>query len=464
MRAWEEFLARQEQELGKETVEKWLRPLAVVRFDACNLYLEANDSFRAIWFEEHVRHRVQTSLVNNNHKQIKVHISVTSGEEDKKTARKRKNASTSSLTAPLFNLRFDETDPEARFDTFITSQGNLLAFKLLCESCGLDADKLTPLDQKAPLFTFNPIYLFGRPGTGKTHLMMSLATALKNNGLKVIYVRADTFTEHVVNAIRTGEMQTFRKAYRHADALLIDDIEIFSRKTATQEELFHTFNTLHIEGKQIILSGGCSPQDLKFIEPRLVSRFEWGIVIPLQMLDQKEMRELLLRKTKKIDFPLEEELLSFFLETFGGSTKSLIRAFDALVLRTHLNQGLGKGLTFPLSLATVKHCLGDLIQEEEKAVVTPVKIIRTVAEYYGIRMDDILSKSQARECVLPRQIAMHLCRDHLNLPYMHIGDIFSRDHSTVMASVKQIQKGIESKNNEIIGSVKGILKLLESGR
>lgn len=464
MRAWEEFLALQEQELGKETVEKWLKPLKVVRFDACNLYLETNDSFKAIWFEEHVRRRAQAKLFNNNHKQIKVHISVASSGESNKETKKPKNRNASSLAQPIFNLHFDEIDSEARLDTFITSRGNLLAFKLLCESCGLDAEKLTPLDKKIPSFTFNPIYLFGRSGTGKSHLMMAIAQALKTNGLKVIYVRADTFTEHVVNAIRAGEIQAFRRAYRHVDALIIDDIEIFSRKSATQEELFHTFNTLHIEGKQIILSSNFAPQDLKFIEPRLVSRFEWGIVIPLQMLEREEMKRLLVQKAQKTDFPLEEEIISFLLDTFGNNTKSLIRAFDALVLRTHLNQGLGKGISFPLSLNTVKQSLTDLIQEEEKAVLTPVKIIRTVAEYYGIRIDDILSKSQARECVLPRQIAMHLCRDQLNLPYMHIGDIFSRDHSTVMASVKQIQKGIESKNQEITGSVKGILKLLEHGR
>jgi chromosomal replication initiator protein len=255
-------------------------------------------------------------------------------------------------------------------------------------------------------------------------------------------------------------MQAFRRAYRNVDALLIDDIEIFSRKGATQEELFHTFNTLHVENKQIVLSASCPPQDLKFIEPRLISRFEWGIVIPMQMPEKEQMKAILLRRAEKVDFLLDETVAAFLLDTFGGNTKALIRSLEALVLRTHLNKGLGKPPSLPLSLKTVQQYLADLIQEEEKAVLTPGKIIRTVAEYYGIRMEDILSKSQARECALPRQIAMHLCRQELNLPFMKIGDIFARDHSTVMASVKQVQKGIESKNHEITGSVKSILKLL----
>lgn len=454
MRAWEEFLTKQEKEIGKEAVDKWLRPLKMVRFDACNLYLEASDSFKALWFEEHMHSRVQKGLYNNNHKQIKVHISVASRQDEQPPAKPKKKSTAPPTPTPVFTLRFDEIDPEATFENFATSPSNLLAYKLLTESCGREKTDPAALQ-------FNPIYLYGRSGSGKTHLMMAAAAKLTQGGKKAVYVRAETFTEHVVEAIRSAEMQTFRRAYRGVDALLIDDIEVFSRKGATQEELFHTFNTLHVEGKQIVLSSGLHPNELKFIEPRLVSRFEWGIVIPLHMPAKEQMRTILLQKAAKVDFNLPESVAAFLLETFGGNTKTLIRAFDALMLRTHLNEGLGKPSILPLSAKTAQSCLKDLIQEEEKAALTPGKIIRAVAEYYGIRMDDILSKSQAREAALPRQIAMHLCRQHLHLPFMKIGDIFARDHSTVMASVKQIQKGLETKNYEITGPLNGILKLLE---
>ncbi|MFN0065055.1 MAG: chromosomal replication initiator protein DnaA [Chlamydiales bacterium] len=448
MRAWDEFLKKQEIELGKETVDKWLKPLRVVRFDACNLYLEAQDSFKSLWFEEHMRYRIRSALINNNNKPIKVHISVVQQEEKSVVAKRRKKGEAALVHSPLFDLTFDEIDRSCTFDNFVVSQSNLLAHKLLCETA----------EQKE--LHFNPIYIFGRSGTGKTHLMMATANILIERGLKATYARSDTFTEHVVKAIRTGEMQAFRKAYRNVDALLIDDIEVFSRKGATQEEFFHTFNTLHVEGKQIILSSSCPPQELKHIEPRLVSRFEWGISVPLQMLNSEEMRTVLLDRSKKMEFPLANEIIEFLLETFSNNTKTLLRALEALVLRSHLNQGFGK--VAPLTLSSVKKSLADLISEEEKQVITPGKIIRTVADYYGIKMDDILSKSQARECVLPRQIAMHLCRKELNLPFMKIGDIFSRDHSTVMTSVKQIQKGMDAKNHEIVHSVKGILKMIET--
>ncbi len=452
MRAWEEFLTLQEKELGKETVDKWLRPLKVVRFDACNLYLEVNDSFKLIWFEEQMQSRIQKGLFNNNKKSIKVHLAIASSQEalaaPKKTAKKK-----SALTAtppPAFTLRFDELDSEATFENFATSPDNLLAYKLLLELCGSDKAHSSSLQ-------FNPIYLYGRSGTGKTHLLMAAAAQLQQMGKNACYVRAETFTEHVVDAIRSAEMQTFRKTYRGIDALLIDGIELFSRKGATQEELFHTFNTLHVEGKQIILSAGLPPNDLKFIEPRLVSRFEWGIVIPLHMPGKEQLRTILIQKAAKLSFELPEVLLTFLLDTFGNNTKNLLRSLEALILRVHLNSTGSSALT----VKAAQNCLKDLIQEEEKAALTPGKIIRAVAEYYGIRMDDILSKSQARESALPRQIAMHLCRQQLSLPFMKIGDIFARDHSTVMASVKQVQKGLESKNYEITAPISGILKLLE---
>lgn len=447
MRAWEDFLARQERELGKETVVKWLRPFKVVRFDACNLYLEASDSFKAIWFEEHMRHKVDSSLFNNNNKKIQVHIQISSDASDDKKAKKR------ALLAPLptFKPVFDEIDDKSRFDNFVTSQSNLLGYKLLSEACGNK-------NEKSKVSAFNPIYLFGRKGTGKTHLMMAMASELKAKGLHAIYVRAETFTEHVVSAIRTGEMQLFRKTYRNVDALLVDDVDIFSRKAATQEEFFHTFNTLHVEGKQIVLSSSSSPAELKFIEPRLVSRFEWGIVIPLQTMGREEMRKVLKNRSENIHFPLKEPIVDYLIETFGTNTKTLIRALDALILRAHLNKSAIQSLT----IEGVKQILADLILEEEKAILTPGKIIRTVAEYYGIRMDDILSKSQTRESTLPRQIAMHLCREELHLPYMKIGDIFSRDHSTVMSSVNRVTKGLEEKHQEIVSSLSNIIKRLET--
>ena len=254
MRAWENFLTSQESELGTETVHKWLKPLKVLKFDACNLYLEAKDSFQALWFEEHVRKKIHNKLVNNNKKNIKVHITIANQTVPKGAKGKSKKTTATEPQKPQFQLLFDELDPHCSFEHFVVSERNILPHKLLCKLTGYDpvSGKLVPTSSE--FASFNPIYIYGPSGTGKSHLLMATAHALRCKGLNVIYARAETFTEHVVSAIRAGEMSIFRQTYRNIDTLVIDDVHVFSRKGATQEELFHTFNTLHTAGKQIIVS------------------------------------------------------------------------------------------------------------------------------------------------------------------------------------------------------------------
>lgn len=450
MKIWDSFLEQQEGELGLETVNKWLRPLKVVRFDACNLYLEAKDPFHILWFEEHIRSKIKTQFVNGNQKRIKVHISVP-GEPPKK--RHSKNSPQASPAVARFSLSFDPLDPHCSFENFIVTEANLLPFRLLCKITGFEPSA----SDISELATFNPIYIHGSCGTGKTHLLMAAAKILKAKGLNVIYVRGETFTDHVVTAIRAGEMSQFRQTYRNSDVLMIDDVDIFSRKTATQEELFHTFNALHLAGKQILLTANTPPGELKLIEPRLISRFEWGVVLPLDQLKREEVGQLLEKKTRALQFPLHPKAIAFLIETFASGTKSLHRALQALMLRSHISP---QQTSTQLSIPQIRHVLADLILEEEQAALTPAKIIQVVAEYFGIRSEDILGKAQTRDCVLPRQVAMFLCRSELKLSYVKIGEIFVRDHSTVMSSVKAIQKAIEKDVREISSPYHTILKKL----
>lgn len=462
MRAWENFLSEQETELGSDTVDKWLKPLKILKFDACNLHLEAKDSFQAMWFEEHVRKKIQNKLFNNNRKTIRVHLTVANQSSQKGTKNKVKKTKTTEPQRAAFELTFDELDPHCSFEHFVTSERNILPHKLLCKITGYDpvSGKLVPTS--AELASFNPIYLYGPSGTGKTHLLMATAQALRSKGLNVIYTRAETFTEHVVSAIRAGEMSTFRHAYRNIDTLFIDDVHVFSRKGATQEELFHTFNTLHLAGKQIILSANCSPGELQMIEPRLVSRFEWGIVLPLEPFSKEEVHNVLLKKAAAMKYSLNPKIAEYLEETFPNSPKSLSRALEALILRMHLNQGKPNISASSLTIPQVKNILADLVIEEQQNALTAPRIIKAVAEFFGIRPEDITGKGQSRDCVLPRQISMYLCRTMLTIPFMKIGDLFVRDHSTVMSSVKLIQKGIDSGDREIVDQVTFIKKKLRA--
>ncbi len=452
MKAWADFLTQQEAELGVDTVQKWLRPLKVIRYDACNLYLEAKDSFQAIWFEEHIRPKLLTKFVNNNNKRIKVHLQVgrlpAQAPSPKKDAKKNTTPPQSPTQAP-FSLTFDLLDPYCTFDHFIASDANKLAHKLLCQLSGANSETQDRSQAPLELSVFNPIYLHGGAGSGKTHLLMATAQALMNRGLKVIYARSETFTQHVVTAIRSSEMNIFRQAYRNIDVLLLDDVHLFSRKSATQEELFHTFNTLHVANKQIIMASNCSPAELTSIEPRLVSRFEWGIVLPLLAIDDELLKQMLEQKAAALNFPLHQKVCEFLITTFAKNPKSINKALQALVLRTHLmesNQGItSKHITITLA----SQLIADLIKEEERSALTGPKIIEKVAEYFGLPVDILLGKDQTRDAVIARQLAMYFCRNLLKFPYMKIGELFSKDHSTVMSSVKVIQKGIEESDSEV---------------
>jgi chromosomal replication initiator protein len=398
VKEWQQFLWQLEQELGPEVVKKWVPGL--IRFDAANIYLEAKDSFQISWFEEHVRPRLK-GLVNHNQRPIKVHLLT-----EKSGATKKEETRSLSFSP-------DPIDPEMTLENFIPEQPNLVAFRLLSETS-----------------PFNPIYLYGPKGAGKTHLLMGTAIALQKSGKRVFFVRAETFTEHVVQAIRLGQMQEFRKIYRDIDALIIDDIDIFSRKAATQEEFFHTFNTLHTIGRLILISANVPPPQLHEVEPRLISRFEWGISLevgktsPLPILKQKAA-------LWRMD--LSEELTDWLIVKFP---KNPITALQALALRSKGNN---------LSCLVAEKLLRDLLEKEAENALTPERIVKSVAARYGITSEDILGKSQMKGVALPRQIAMYLCREKLKLPYQKIGDIFGRDHSTVMSSIKQIQKSVEEK-------------------
>lgn len=418
MNAWESFLKQLDGHLGKASVDTWLRILKIVDFDAANLTLDAPDAFQLEWFKEHVTPFLK-EFVNNNNRPIKIHFK----SQASLPSKPKENVSPSFQPTPL--------DPEQTFESFTYKKDKSFARNFFFN---------------LSLGDYNPLYLYGLPGVGKTHLLNATALKLKSAGLNVFFVHAQTFTQHVVSAIRGSSMRALRTVYRHPDVLIIDDIHCLERKMATQEELFHTFNALHMAGKQIILSSHLSPSRLKEIESRLVSRFEWGIVLDLPKPDQKQLKEILSQKGRHLNFSLSEETIGFLVEAFSSSVKATMRAFEALALRART----------PPSTQQAKVLLADLL-DEEKNQLSPEKIIADVAHYFDIRHEDILGKSQTKEFSLPRHISMYLCRRHLALSYKKIGYLFGRDHSTVMTSIRHVEKKYTEKAGEIAGAVRELL-------
>lgn len=445
MRAWEDFLLLQEKEIGAGTVDKWLRSLKVLCFDACNLYLEAKDSFQVTWFEEHIRPKVKAHLVNNNGKLIRVHVTsldkTTSLYGEKQVAYEKTSC---------FAMQYGDVDPNMSFTNFLVTPENDLPFRIFQEFIKPSEDTWS--------FPFNPIYLFGPEGSGKTHLMQAAVSALKESGGKILYVASDLFTEHLVSAIRSGEMQRFRSFYRNVDALFIEDIEVFSGKAATQEEFFHTFNSLHTEGKLIVVSSSYAPGDLKSVEERLISRFEWGVVVPIHPLIKEGLHTFLKRQSEQLNLRVEDTALDFLIRALSSNVKALLNAMNLLSKRVAYKK-ISQQLLYETDVQLLLH---DVLEAAESVRLTPLSIVRTVAQYYGVSSESILGRSQSREYVVPRQVAMYLCRLKLSLPYVRIGDIFSRDHSTVISSIRAVTQKVEEGGYDVSVATKDIMKTLGS--
>lgn len=447
MEAWERFLKELEGVFGQEVIDKWVRSLNIVRFDSRNLYLEAKDPFQVLWFEEHIRPRLTSPLLNNNFRPIKIHIS---SNQSLQTTQKGSKKKTPAPASPSIILDPAPLNPFFTLDNFVIGNKNTLLFRFLSELKSVAKQRVT---------LFNPIYLWGSHGCGKTHLLTGIAQEFKNEGLNVLYARSETFTEHFVLAIRASEMQAFRKAYRQVDVLLIDDVHLFAKKNATQEEFFHTFNALHTAGKQIILSSNLPTQQLAEIEPRLISRFEWGINLQFFSLDQEELKAVLLQRSQALQFLVSVDVIEFLIDHFS-SCHSAQSALEALMLRCHLK---GKDPA-TLDPSTTKELLADLIEGEKKEILTPEKVIQLVSEHYRMREKELLGKSQAKEHSLPRQIAMYLCREKLHLTLAKIGELFQRDHSTVMTSIRLIKKRASEPDKEIANALEELSKKTTSFR
>ncbi|MCY3973982.1 MAG: DnaA/Hda family protein [Simkaniaceae bacterium] len=427
MKYWNSFLDTLEDSLGKESVRRWIRPFTIIRFDAANLHLNTDNPFSVSWYREHVT----TTPISPNGRRIKLHFYVNGEPFTEKTEKKAKTP-TVPKTPPEEYFSSDHLFSHMTFDAFIRSQGNILACELLSRS----------------LTCYTPIFLYGPSGSGKTHLLMATAHKLRRNKKHVLYVRAETFSQHVIRAFRTGHIESFRRVYRSPDCLIIDDMEKLKGRKVTQEELFHTFNRLHTEGKQILLSADAVPEKLSGIEERIKSRFEWGVTLSVSAPEGKERREAFDHKARIATLSFSEMAIAYLLETFH-TFSSLMCAVDALACRRYRR---GKGDTLS-EIASIRSLLHDLIEEQTRIRITPDTITRSVAESFHMPLEAVLSKRQNHKCVLPRKVAMYLCRKMLHMPYKKIGEFFSRDHSTVISGIRSIEQGQVEKDYLILSAL-----------
>lgn len=338
-------------------------------------------------------------------------------------------------------VRSQGEDYDLTFENFVVGQSNRFAH----------AAALAVASNPSTLY--NPLFIYGNSGLGKTHLLKAISKEIlfKYSDFNIVYIKGDEFTNEMIEAIRSGTTAAFREKYRHADVLLVDDIQFIAGKESTQEEFFHTFNTLYESGKQIILTSDRPPKDIKTLEDRLKTRFEWGLTADVQPPDFETRIAIISRKAETLDMVIPENVCEYM----ANKLKSNIRQLEGAVKKLKAFNMLEK---MPINIATAQAAISDIINNNQPTPVTVDKIIEEVARTFGVSSDDMLSQKRKANISTARQIAMYIVKEITQMPMINIGETFGgRDHSTVVYAIKQVEEKLEN-DNEVKEKVSDIIK------
>ena len=353
---------------------------------------------------------------------------------------------TSSRKRPVYNINYEKANLNSKykFDTFVVGSNNKFA-----HSASLAV-------AESPGETYNPLYLYGGPGLGKTHLMHSIGHFIleQNPDKKVLYVTSEEFTNEVIESIRSGNaasMTKLREKYRTVDVLMVDDVQFIIGKESTQEEFFHTFNVLHSARKQIILSSDKPPKEIEILDERFRSRFEWGLTADIQPPDYETRMAILRKNAELYDCQIDDEIIKYIATNITSNIRELEGAFNKIMASAKLNN-------VNLTLDLAEDALKDVIYPNKSKLITPALIINVVAEHFDVRPEDITSKKRNSEFVLPRQVVMYLCRELLDTSLIQIGKILGKkDHTTVLHGINKITAEIQT-NEELKNKIDIIIK------
>jgi chromosomal replication initiator protein len=421
--AWQTVLAQLQMEMPRASFDTWVRDTRPVSHENGVLTVGVRNAYARDWLESRLASTVNRLLIGILNSNASVMFVVTP-EGD---ATPRPDAEAESVpqeeTARLIHTRHANLNPRYTFDTFVVGAGNRLAHA----ACQAVAEK--------PARAYNPLFVYGGVGLGKTHLLHAIGNACAQRGLNVLYVSSEEFTNDLITAIRTHTTQAFREKYRSADVLLIDDIQFIAGKESTQEEFFHTFNTLHGQDKQIIVSSDRPPKSLVTLEERLRSRFEWGLTADIQPPDLETRLAILRSKAERTGRMVSDEILESIAKRVQSNIRELEGALNRIIAFADLS---GSSLTPNL----VEVALSDLLPS--RGDLEPDRVFDLVARKFNTTVEKLLGRDRSRDVALPRQIAMYILREEANFSFPQIGEVLGgRDHTTVMYAIEKISDQIE---------------------
>ena len=428
------------EETTKISYETWIKILEIQSADNDHIVLLTSTDF-----QKNIVASKYLDLLTNTFNYLtnkECSVSIVSREELETASNSSDLSDATKIEAPI-NYVTTNLNPKYTFSTFVVGNNNRFAHAAALAVA------------EAPASSYNPLFIYGGVGLGKTHLMHAIGNEIlrNNKNSKILYVTSEAFTNELINAIKDNTNDQFRNKYRGIDILLIDDIQFIAGKERIQEEFFHTFNTLYESGKQVILSSDKPPKDIPLLEDRLKSRFEWGIIADISNPDY-ETRLAILRKKAQIDnIIIDDEILSAIATRIDSNIRELEGTLNKLIATASLTSNR------QITMEMAEKAINDIVSQQEK-VISATYIQETVGKYFNVNPKDLKGSKRSNDITFPRQIAMYLCRNVANMSLPQIGkDFGKRDHTTVMHACNKIEKEIKTNSNTklIVESVKNIL-------
>ncbi|MGN0351104.1 MAG: chromosomal replication initiator protein DnaA [Roseburia sp.] len=428
---WNEILqtVKTEHEISDVSFDTWIKPLEVYGVQGNTLYIlvpSEQMTLRYIAKKYSLPLKVTIAEIIGVEYEIEFILPEQAGSIQTNSSPINNKKPTVSANAEKSNL-----NPNYTFDTFVVGSNNRFA-----QSASLAV-------AESPGEAYNPLYIYGGPGLGKTHLMHSIGHFIleQNPDSKVLYVTSEEFTNEVIDSIRNGNasaMTKFRDKYRTIDVLMVDDVQFIIGKESTQEEFFHTFNALHSAGKQIILTSDKPPKDMETLEDRIRSRFEWGLMADIGTPDYETRMAILRKKVETDDMNLSDEILNYIATNIKSNIRELEGALNKLLAYSNL---VKTEITMDIAMKELQN----IIIPDKPREITPQLIIEVVSEHFQISLDQMISKNRSSQIARPRQIAMYLCKTMTDTPLDSIGSLLGgRDHSTIIHGVNKVSEEYET--------------------